>query len=350
MSAESLTWLNTQTLIGQTDIRGNAWHYLASEQGTESNHYPGFIPVEDIRRRLFSWEHQIGDVCSHVLTPEGVTTFTDPTRQAIIRPAGALSPDDKGGIMGLFKSGYLGHGYAPWLLDQVAAILDDELGATGAGLLRMGAQAFVCVSVPDTITTPSGVEFLPNLLAVTSFDGSLATTYKRCVTNVVCDNTMAAGLREAGGMFKVKHTKYSNAKLIDARAALELVHSIGEDFTAQVEELTNTTVTDAQFAAFLESLAPRHETDGTLKTGRGLTMATNKHAALKNLIANDQRVQPWAGTAYGVLQAVNTYEHHIASPGKSDAARAESNMNRAVSGGVDTLDRGTLATLELVLA
>ena len=43
--------------------------------------------------------------------------------------------------------------------------------------------------MPDTITTPEGVAFRPNLLATTSFDGSSATTYKRTVTDTVYDNT-----------------------------------------------------------------------------------------------------------------------------------------------------------------
>ena len=43
--------------------------------------------------------------------------------------------------------------------------------------------------MPDTIATPDGVTFRPNLLATTSFDGSIATTYKRTVTITVCDNT-----------------------------------------------------------------------------------------------------------------------------------------------------------------
>ena len=48
--------LNTNTLIGNTDARGTAWHYRAEHQGEESNHYPGPIPVADVERRLFHWE------------------------------------------------------------------------------------------------------------------------------------------------------------------------------------------------------------------------------------------------------------------------------------------------------
>jgi hypothetical protein len=55
MSKETLQHLNTNTLIGNTDARGHAWHYRAEQQGTETNHYPGPIPVADVQRRLFSW-------------------------------------------------------------------------------------------------------------------------------------------------------------------------------------------------------------------------------------------------------------------------------------------------------
>src|SRR3954466_13565707 len=56
MSTETLLHLNPQTLIGDTDRRGKAWSYRAELQGDESNHYPGAVPVEDIRRRLLGWE------------------------------------------------------------------------------------------------------------------------------------------------------------------------------------------------------------------------------------------------------------------------------------------------------
>src|SRR4051794_18540090 len=56
MSKETLQHLNTNTLIGNTDHRGTAWHYRAEEQGEKSNHYPGPIPVDDVQRRLFDWQ------------------------------------------------------------------------------------------------------------------------------------------------------------------------------------------------------------------------------------------------------------------------------------------------------
>ena len=105
------------------------------------------------------------------------------------------------------------HQYREWLVGTVANILDDDLSISSAGLLREGAVAWVEVSVPESITTPEGVEFRPNLLATTSFDGSIATTFKRTVTDVVCDNTREAALAEKGQAYKVKHSRNSHAQL-----------------------------------------------------------------------------------------------------------------------------------------
>jgi phage/plasmid-like protein (TIGR03299 family) len=342
MSAETSNWLNTMTLIGATEKRGNAWHYRAEDQGDESNHYPGFIPVADVERRLFDWTPLEGDITVTVVNENGVLTMTDSHRKAIIRPPGALSADDPGSIFMIPTKGWVCHPYRTWLLNEVATILDDDLGITSAGLLEKGGVAWVEVSVPDTITTPSGVPFRPNLLAATSYNGSLATRYKRTASNTVCDNTMHVALRSAGGEVRYRHTKNSARKLVDARAALEIVHTIADDFTAQVEELTNVTVSDGDWAKFLDSLIKLPEDDG-----RARTFALDKRVAYEKLWTRDDRVTPWKNTAWGVVQAVNTYEHHL---NRVRGERGERNMLRAVNGEWDKLDVATLDRLNAVTA
>lgn len=351
MSQETMSWLNSMTLIGNTDHRGHAWHYREDKQGDEANHYPLAIPVDDVRRRLFAWKAVEGDVKSTgtLITADGVESFTviDQDRKTMLRPPRALNADDPGAIMGVFKKGYQGHDYETWLLTQVATILDADLGISSAGLLAKGAQAWVEVSVPETITTPEGVKFRPNLLATTSFDGSLATTYKRSINDTVCDNTRAMVLGGEGEVFRVKHSRYSDLKIIEARAALAMVHSIADDFAAEVAQLCATKVSDGDWAKFLDEIAPT-AVDGEAKTGRALTLATNKRETMNRLWNHDERVAPWRGTAHGVLQAVNTWAHHEQSIKGDD--RAGRNMTMTVTGAFDKLDADTLDTLSLVLA
>lgn len=337
MSKETLAWLNTNILIGFTDKRRRAWHYRASDQGEEPNHYPGAIPVEDVLRRLFSWDAVKGTATATFVTEHGVTTVEDTKRFPVGRA-------DTGEVFGYFADGYEIHQYREWLVTNIANILDSDraLGIGSAGLLKGGAQAWVQVEVPDNVRTPEGVEFRPHLTACTSLDGSLATTYKRMVTVNVCDNTLAAGLRENGQQFKVKHSRYSKLKITEAREALAVIHTVADEFAAEVKSLCETTVTDRSWAAFLDAHAPLPE-----QPGRAHTLAERQRDALTRLWNTDERVAPWRNTAYGVLAAVNTYAHHEATV--RGTSRPERNMARAITGGIDQLDHATLTTLGTVL-
>jgi phage/plasmid-like protein (TIGR03299 family) len=326
MSRETMEWLNVQTLIGFTEKRGTAWHYRESLQGDEPNHYPGAIPVDDILRRLFDFE---------VVEVPLTYTFNDVEHTTDRK---LMVADDNGDLLGVFKEGYQGHSYKEWLLDKVASIIDDSLNIGSAGLLKNRAQAWVSIEMPDSLKA-EGVEFRPHLIACTSFDGSLATTYKRAIQFVVCDNTLAQGLGEAGQVFKVRHSRYSNAKLADVRDALEIVHTMGEDFAEELAALASWPVTDKAFERHVELMVPKPSEEG-----RAMTTATKKQNQIIQLWREDERVAPWRGTALGVVQAYNTWNHHFQSV-RGGASRGQRNMENVINGRFATQDQKVLAVL-----
>lgn len=330
MSRETMEWLNLYTLIGFTDERGNAWHYRQELQGIESNHYSGAVPVPDVLRRLFNFE--VVDSPLYIRKDNGEYIVVE-NRKAMVR-------SDNYSVLGVFKSGYQGHQYQEWLLENVATILDDELGIGSAGLLRNGAQAWVSVEVPDNITTPEGVEFRPNLLATTSFDGSLATTYKRVITAVVCDNTREMALSESGQEFKVKHTRHSGYRINDARQALQIVHTMADDFAHEVADLTSWKVSDEEFLRHLQIMVPIN--DELAKVG--ITKAENKRGELVNLYNFDNRCAPWKGTAFGVAQTYNTWGQHFRGV-KKGVPRVVRNMENLVTGKTGEEDTRVLKVL-----
>jgi hypothetical protein len=113
--------------------------------------------VEDVKRRLFGWDAVSSPV--YVESPAGGLAQT-PGRQAILR-------SDNGHVMGIFTDGYQPHPYVEWLITTIGMLLDDDLSIGSAGLLRGGAVAWVSVEVPDTVTTPEGVQFRPHLFGAT---------------------------------------------------------------------------------------------------------------------------------------------------------------------------------------
>jgi phage/plasmid-like protein (TIGR03299 family) len=340
MSYESNDWLNNMTLIGFTEKRGKAWHYRESSQGAEPNHYTGAIPVEDVKRRLFFWEPKT--------YAAKAGPYTDETTKGVVRPKGTFGPADRGEILSYMSASYPIHGFDQWLIKNPLVIADDsDLQPASAGLLKGGAVAWVQFEMSETLEA-AGMAYRPFLTAATSLDGSLKTTYLTGSQAVVCDNTLSAALRhDTETSYAVKHTASSLNKIQDVREALRIVWEVAENFADQVDHLSNVTVNDLAWNQFLEAQFPTTRPDGKPLTGRGLTVATRNQTRLWELWNNDPRVKPWTGTALGVVQAVNTFEHHDkATRGQSIAQR---NTLRMVTGGHDDLDRNTMRTLAGVL-
>lgn len=347
MSAETMEWLNTNTLIGFTERRGNAWHYRAEMQGELTNHYPGAIPIADAKKRIFGWEPMVLDLAYTIpeyMDETGVypaRTIVDENEKLLIHPR-------SGELLGKPTDKYEIHSYTEWLLNAVSTILGDTLMLGSCGLLMKGAIAWAQFEMPDSITTPEGVEFRPHLLSTTSLNGKLATTYKRCVTDVVCDNTRAIAMSEKGQEYKVKHTRNSGIRIADAREALAMVHTTAEEFENEVKTLCETPINKRQFTKFLDMWAPIPKGDDATK--RALNIADKKRSELTGLWNGDKRVEPWKGTAYAVMQAVNTWNQHFTqvrdgNGGKNGAARGERTTLNALNG---TLERETADTFEMV--
>ena len=103
-----------------------------------------------------------------------------------------------------------------------------------------------------------------------------------------------------------------------------------------------------QWNSFLEAHVPVLDPrTGKSLTGRSRSGADRKRDILSRLYRHDQRVAPWAGTAHGVLQAVNTYEHHEGTI--RGMSRAERNMLRTVTGDFSRLDSQSWALLQPIL-
>lgn len=360
MSRETSEHLNTNVLVGCTDKRGNAWHYRADLQtpwayATDTgeivtgigNHYPKGIPLVDVKGRLFNWEPLTAPVYAATgIQDDGTTEYTPIPNQVRVYPS-----DDPSHTFWIAKESYQPHEYGDALGNSLADLLDTSSGdlvISSAGLLKQRAIAWVECSVPDSITTPDGIEFRPNILATTSLNGTVATTWKRTATMVVCDNTWAGAMAEDGATYKVKHSKYSNLKIADARTALNIIHDSADELEKEFAALCRIDVTDAQFFDIVKEMTAPEVKTGKEASKRALTIQERKSEELSQLWRNDNRVSPWAGTGFGVVQAFNTWEHHFKGT-RSGTSKAERNALAAVSGDIERSDAEVIATMEHVL-
>lgn len=308
--------------------------------GEDVQTFPAAVPVTALQS-LFAWDAVASPL--YAMTSHGMVELADKV---------ANTRSDTGAPLGVVSKRYGLHQYSDSLLTAAALLTGQTdsgqvLGVSGAGLLGGGSKAWLTVSLPDTIVTAEGVEFLPQLMCYGSHDGSLVTGYKRTVTNLICGNQMGSLTRSGSAAYSIRHTRHSAIRVADAQAALGIIVETADEFAAEVAELCAMAVSDAQWAAFLTAAVPL-PVAGSAKTTRALTMAENKREGLSTLWQSDPRVSPWKGTAWGVVQAVNTYAHWVA--GVRNVDRAERNTLSALSGDFDALDAGTLKTLSAVCA
>jgi phage/plasmid-like protein (TIGR03299 family) len=337
MGAETAEWYNTQTLIGFTEKRGNAWHYREGAQGEVSNHYPGAIPVDDVLRRLFNWSAIEADVEAVVETIDATgepvqIRYPDPRRKAIVR-------SDTGELFGIFKRSYYAHDPKQWLLGNLQKMLRiADLAIGNAGLLRGGAQHWVQVEMEETLTV-CDLEFRPFLTAMGSMDGSLATTYQDGVQVVVCDNTMAAALGEEAQRVKIYHGVNAEKQFLEQVQAIDIVRQVGEAYRASVEALTAQKVSWQRFGRWADAFAG-------LDAEKPTKMQKDRVGELHSLWSTDERTAPWKGTAFGVVQVANTWTQHFKPV--SGASRLTRNTERLLNSKISEMDQRALQLLASV--
>lgn len=352
MSQETQEWLENNILVGYTDRRGNAWWDRGAMRADGTpNHYEGPIPIMDVEQKLFDWEPIELPVFTGVPIANedgiGYAHVLDEKRKAI------APNDDPTHTFGIFSTDYQPHGPKEWLITNVADLIgaENDLNISSAGQLKGRAIPFVEISVPDTFHTPEGIDFRANLLATTSFDGSVATTYKRTATLTVCDNTWRAAMGEKGQQFKRRHTARSNDKAVqdEARQALNLLYGSMESIAAELTRLCEWTISDVQFKEVLRLSTLDPKTGKAPEGKRGVTVSERKLEEIEALYRHDPRVAPWAGTAFGTVQAFNTWNHHTRATYKG-TDRAERNMLNTIKGDHDKWDAEVLAMLEQAYA
>jgi phage/plasmid-like protein (TIGR03299 family) len=348
MSKESMEWLRTNIRIGYTDERGPAWHAATAnaEYLSDGSHYPGAVPEQEVRR-LLDVPFVSAKIHATYTDAQGNRQVTeDPERQAIVTP-------DTGDILGVFKSGYQVHGYQEWTADQLSAILDQgrgELGVASVGLLRNRGVAFIQAKLEGSGMEVGGYGIVPFITAATSVDGSLASTYFTGVEGVVCDNTLHMARNSALTKLKVRHSRNSAGRIGEIRDTLGLVYQAADDFMAGAEQLLKTDVSERDFSAWLEEMAPVPAADPKSSTGGArYTNAVKLRDTYAAMWAHDPKVRPWAGTAFGVVQLSNTYNTWMRNVSGASGGRIERNFLNLVTGRQAADDSAALDKLAAVL-
>lgn len=370
MSAETIEWLNQNTMIGYTKNReayaDRGWAVRWDEE-TQQNvawwHTPEFqngydeaIPVEEIERVLFNWEPVETEVMHKRRLDQDGNPLTEDMADAVDgmgpflwvpseRFKGIIHPETEYefGVFGI--DSYKVHSYKRWLLDNLANLVDvstDEAGFATAGLLRSGGVAYVTIEMPENVEV-AGMDIRPMLLAATSLDGTKATTYKAITGVPVCDNTLDMALEGDENQLKIRHSSRSIGRLQDARDAIGIIYKQTEVMEQFLNSLADVDVTDAQFNQIVQQIKPIPEPETKIEGGkttitnqRAITIAENVQQDLRKMWHSDERCRDWNGTLLGALQTANTWNLHERPNSDNGVERV---MTAAISGTGGKFDR-----------
>lgn len=196
-----------------------------------------------------------------------------------------------------------------------------------AGSLKHGTLVFASLRMDrEIVLDPNGVadRVLPYLLVHTSHDGSVAVQASATGVRVVCANTFNMAMRGVKQTFKVRHTQTLEGRLKAAKEALSLGNEYFDRAEAEMTDLIQTKVTQAQFDKVLAKIMPEPKNDSKIAT----TKYNNKIEAIRNIYTGETNGMI-AGTAWGVLNAF-TERLDWGRTGRGDFA--EENMAAARAG------------------
>jgi hypothetical protein len=200
-------------------------------------------------------------------------------------------------------------------------------------------------SVADGASLVEGVRIQHTASVVGSFDQSWAFQMIDSPIVVVCQNTADWALRAATNRVAFKHTRNVRDRVQAYIEADEMLKAHREAYAAGVKQLVSIQVRD--FDVILDGVLPKM--DGK---GRGVTLRTDARSTVRDLYENSITVGEYKGTGFGVVQAFNTYEQHLAPirgkrDGQSSASlRTERTIENVVAGRQPLTDKA----VELVLA
>ncbi|MGV8846407.1 DUF932 domain-containing protein [Tessaracoccus sp.] len=142
--------------------------------------------------------------------------------------------------------------------EEMADLLNyivDEGGAhfETAGAMNGGRQTFITMALPSTLLV-GGVDRVDLKLAgINSFDGSTQITIMATPVRFACMNVLNVALGKAASVYKIRHTRGAERLIrANARQALDLTFKFSEAFQLEAEQMIQTTLTEATFAAIVE--------------------------------------------------------------------------------------------------
>lgn len=248
--------------------------------------------------------------------------------------------DDIHRVVGVVKKRYriFQNVEAPIFLDNLVDS-GDALYET-AGSLHGRSQTWWLMKLPEDVSVAGDPreKIETYLLLTNSHDGSTSIVVAVVTIRVVCQNTLAWSLNNAIRSMKIRHTESAKDRFMEARRTLELGFTYQAELLKIGDQMVNTSFSDEEFQAFLDSLVPTPEPtvkDNKITNQRGITMAKNAKGLITSVYYNNETQKNIKGTLWGAVQACQFYSDHMSISRNTDDSSAEENRFKRLTSGAN---------------
>jgi hypothetical protein len=135
---------------------------------------------------------------------------------------------------------------------------------------------------------------------------------------------------------KVKHTESAKDRFMEARRTLEIGFTYQTELAEIGDKMANTSFSDDQFKAFLDSLVPTPQPvkeENKVTNQRGITMAQNTRQAITAIYSTHSTQNNLQGTLWGAVHACQFYSDHLSISRTTDDFSADENRFKRLTSG-----------------
>ena len=188
-----------------------------------------------------------------------------------------------------------------------------------AGSLRGGRKMWIQARLPKELVIVPGDVAEKFLLLVNSHDGESAMVCRFVATRVVCQNTLAAALREHGAsrQVSVRHTRSAAGRVDEARRVLGLSLRYFDVFGERCQAMSAKNLTRKMLGEYLTMVVPMPV------AGRDSSHVRDTHHVLAHLFETGRgnETPKVRGTLWAAYNAVTEYVDHVRGVRKDGGLR-----------------------------
>ena len=189
----------------------------------------------------------------------------------------------------------------------------DEARYAKAGTFNNGALTWIQLELSKVLPISDNVK--PYVTLYNTHDGSSAFKVLITPVRIWCQNTLRLAIKNATDTFSIRHTSSINGKIDEARKVLGFADKYYDTFSEEVEKLIQQDVNNGadwidenKYKIGIVHGVPTPKPNADDSEWDSYNKQLEKNKEVVQNVVNTYNKEKHTGTAWGLIQAINSYE------------------------------------------